>query len=208
MPPIQDFSESCELGASRILIPMVESLYALKIGVHNYNEACSSFRSHTYSPRLFTNLETTTAVSVAPLLADHILANKPPLSGIVIGRSDLASSLSITDVDSPELLDFSMNLLNIFLPLGISITLGGAITSKSYEFISKLYDHGLTAYETRKCTINLDEGLSFSVFNSTIHKCLEFELMWLQHKLSLSHEANSSDLCRINILKERLDASL
>ena len=94
----RDFSEAIEIGAKIILVPMIESTESLRLAVDNFLHFSKIFRSPTLKPLLYINIETKTAAVSSSKIKDFILSENLPVSGVVIGRSDLAASMGVHSV--------------------------------------------------------------------------------------------------------------
>ena len=151
--------------SKNILIPMVESEYSLLSSFETYSKFLSIFKDLNTAPNLFINIESNLFKNLDKII-DTILKEKLPLSTIVIGRSDLSESLKIKDVNSKKVLNISEQILeykNLF-----NITLGGNLTSESFNFINYLNLKGLHSFESRKCTFKSKIPMSYEEFNKTI----------------------------------------
>ena len=198
----RDFYEAFQLGAKNILIPMVESEYSLLSSFETYSKFLSIFKDLNTAPNLFINIESNLSFKNLDKIIDTILKEKLPLSTIVIGRSDLSESLKIKDVNSKKVLNISEQILeykNLF-----NITLGGNLTSESFNFINYLNLKGLHSFESRKCTFKSKIPMSYEEFNKTISLGLEFELAWLKYKKAFYTNRSNLDNNRIKIIEARL----
>ena len=86
----------------------------------------------------------------------------------------------------------------------IRCTVGGNITSESYEFIHDLGKFKLSAFETRKTTFKFSKSISKNEFDNLIKLSLEFELAWLNLKSSLYSLRSNEENARICKIKNRL----
>ena len=120
------------IKANSIVAPMVESEYALKKFIQIANNTNDKFT------KLFINIETKTAL----INLNNIFKSKnfSSLSGIVIGRSDIAGSLNLQkkDVDSDLIFKKVLNSLKLIKKEKIT-KMGGSITPLSNSFIKYLF---------------------------------------------------------------------
>ncbi len=199
----RDFYEAFQLGTNNILVPMVESEFSLLNSVEIYLKFLPIFKHLKKVPKLFINIESINAIKNLENIFNTISNQNLPLSGIVIGRSDLAASLNISDTNSKDIEEISEEILK--LKNTFDITLGGNVTNESYEFIQNLTLKGLNCYETRKCTFKTNKMLSKNKFQDILLKALEFEFKWLNYKKSFYSIRSNFDESRINIIKSRIN---
>ena len=108
----RDIYEAFQLGASNILVPMIESKYSLLNCFEMFEKFLPLFEDLTNTPKLFINIESQLALknidSILQLIEDENL----PVEKIVIGRSDLSKSLMISDVDNEKMLQICIEILS------------------------------------------------------------------------------------------------
>lgn len=182
-----------------IVAPMVESEYALKKFIQTVPSS--------YKGDLYINLETKNAF----LNLDKIIKSKDftKLKGVVIGRSDIAGSLSLSKSKVDSYLIFNLlkkNLHKIKKNKKI-IKMGGSITQKSKNFIEKLYKQKLIdRVETRNVELELSEKL-LDNFDAVVPLIFEFEIEWLKFKnknLKLNNISKKINISRILEMKNRM----
>ena len=127
-----------------------------------------------------------------------------PINHIVIGRTDLSSSLQINDVNSKEIFNITKDILNKTYLKNIKCTLGGNLSAESFEFIYKLRNLKVNAFETRKTAFKLSKSITKNEFNNLIKLSLEFELSWLNLKRSMYSLRSNEENARVNKIKNRL----
>jgi hypothetical protein len=85
---------------------------------------------------------------------------------------------------------------------GLETLMGGNLSPKSVEFISKLKSENLIDYvETRNVIIKVDD---VSNLENSITSAIEFETIWLDYKSKKYKEISDSYYSRSQTLKERL----
>ena len=203
----RDMFEAWQVGASTILVPMVESLSALLHSNEMYKRCESTFDSILLkNPRFLINIETIKAVQQSSLIAATAKLADVFLDGIVIGRKDLAASMEISSVEDAGVTQMALKAINCYSDLNFFITVGGGVSPSSYCQLDKLYKAGVSAYETRKCTflaINLENNQSYL---NSINYALRFERAWLVEKYSIFNAASAKDLARVVEIDRRLEA--
>ena len=103
-----------------------------------------------------------------------------------------------------EIFNITKDILNKAYLKNIKCTLGGNLTSESFEFINNLRSFQLNAFETRKTTFKLSKSISKNEFNNLIKLSLEFELSWLKLKKSMYSLRSNEENARVNKIKNRL----
>jgi 4-hydroxy-2-oxoheptanedioate aldolase len=172
---LRDLIECSTLETSYVLVPMIETPEALSTFLRERRLLVSTLGLPSIFAKVLINVETKTAVKNLDKIL-NVATQYEELCGIVIGRTDLSSSLQISrdDIESEKLFETCSYILSRAKKKGLKVTLGGNITTKTYPFIMNLIELGLDAFETRKCcfsatTYTLDE------FTGVIEKALLFE---------------------------------
>ena len=200
----RDMHEAWQVGASNVLVPMIESVQALKHADALYVDCHRIYSAKSKIPKLLINIETITAVENSDHFAELLRVADVSVEGIVIGRSDLSASMDLQDANSSEVTEAAKLICNSFNSSQLTITVGGSISANSYESLLTLAAHGVTAFETRKCTISNDCLSSFESFQKAVDSALHFELNWLLEKASFMGDSAASDLRRVAELKNRI----
>ncbi len=201
----KDIRESFLLGANTILAPMIESDYAasLFLDIVHQEEKYSLYKKENTS--YFINIETQNAVRNLKQILVASTKFVPTIQCIVIGRSDLSRSLGIKDVESNKLLSICKDAVKVSIGYPIEIILGGSISSRSYSFVNALSKIGLIAFESRKCTFEINKNLDSREFNALMSKAIQFEIEWLKLRSNLYVERSNMDISRIHTLQSRLN---
>ena len=199
----RDIYEAFQLGASNILVPMVESKYSLLNCFEIIAKFLPLFKDLTNTPKLFINIESKLALENIDSILKVIEEESLPIASIVIGRTDLSRSLEINDVDNQVMLKICSKL--IMRRNNLKVTLGGNLMNKSYKFIKTLSEKGLYAFESRKCTFQTNNLIEKNKFNSLIKAGLEFELSWLNFKKHLYSDRSQAENIRIKTIDTRLN---
>tara|TARA_Y100000991_G_scaffold212581_1_gene196935 strand:- start:78 stop:872 length:795 start_codon:yes stop_codon:yes gene_type:complete len=201
---IRDIFEAYQLGAKNILIPMIESEYSIEYFINSYQKFSNDFKDLSEGTNLAINIESKLGYENLEKILEVISKKSLSISHIVIGRTDLSSSLQEKDVNSKNIFNIAKNILNKACSNDIRCTLGGNITSESFEFIHNLGDLKLDAFETRKTTFKFSKSISKIEFDNLIKLSLEFELAWLNLKSSLYSLRSNEENARIFKIKNRL----
>ena len=182
---------------------MVESPYALRKFLQTI--------SNKNKQKLYVNLESIQAFNnISKILKQR---NLKRLTGVVIGRSDLAGSLNLEkkEVDSKRIFNLVHTVLKKIKKKNLIIKMGGSLTANSKDFIYKLYKKKiLDKVETRNIEIKLNNYV-LNNFEDIINSVFMFELEWLkfkqknQKKKKIKLKNDNSE--RIKILKKRFKSS-
>lgn len=205
---IRDIFEAFQLGAKKILVPMIESDYSLEYFINSYNKFFNDFYDFNDVndlTKLAINIESKLGYINIDKIISLIREKSLPISHIVIGRTDLSSSLGIIDPNSKEILEIARDINFKALNNDIKCTIGGNLSSESFDFISKLKDYNLDAFESRKATFKCSDRLSRTEFDYLIKLGLEFELAWLNLRSSIYSIRSNEENARIDIINKRLN---
>ena len=201
---IRDIFEAYQLGAKNILIPMIESEYSLEYFINSYQKFSNDFKDLNEETNLAINIESKVGYENIEKILEVISKKSLSIAHIVIGRTDLSSSLKIKDVNSKKIFNIAKDILNKSYLKNIRCTVGGNITSESFDFIYNLRNFKLDAFETRKTTFKFSESISQDEFKDLITLSLEFELAWLNLKSSMYSLRSNEENARVNKIKKRL----
>ena len=201
---IRDIFEAYQLGAKNILIPMIESEYSLEYFINSYQKFSNDFKDLNEKTNLAINIESKVGYENIENILKFISKKSFSISHIVIGRTDLSSSLQIKDVNSKTIFNITRDILNKAYLKNIKCTVGGNLTSESFEFIHNLGNCKLDAFETRKTTFKFSKSISKNEFDNLIKLSLEFELAWLNLKSSMYSIRSNEENARVYKIKKRL----
>jgi len=199
----RDVYESILAGAKNILSPMIESVYALDAFNYSISYSTQALGLSLVDINAFINIESKQAVVMLDSICSELKSSSSNISTVVIGRSDLARSYHIDNVESPFIHDICSSILDKLSSSDIMVAIGGALTVNSYSFLQSLKVPP-SFYETRKCTFAYSQNTSPSMFNSCVKSALMFELAWLRYKKSYYSHVSQSDNLRISSILNRI----
>lgn len=200
----RDIYEAFQLGATNILAPMVESSFALEYLFRIFRSVRSVFKRSDHCPSLLINIESKVSYYRFEEILDTIKSSEIDVVGIVIGRSDMASSFDNEDVNSSEIYDIALDILERCNRFDLKVTVGGSITNSSQGFIKQLSKLGLYGFESRKCTFKADSMMTPEDYKFLVDFGLGFELGWLEYKKYLYKARSNQDDMRIDSINSRL----
>lgn len=185
------------LEVQNILVPMIESKYALEKFYSNAKEILDG-----ENVKLLFNIETVNALNNF----DEILQSRfiKFFDSVVFGRNDFCSSIGKTAdyADSKEIFAVACNILSKIKNKDMNFILGGNISNSSIDFMKKIDNKNFKKFETRKITFdvnclkkNPEKALSLA---------LEFELLWLNSKTF----CNNLDEKRKTVICERISKNI
>lgn len=190
-----DLNQAKLFGAKAVIVPVVESEFALKKFMLAFNRV---FRNDCVVVEKILNAETKTCAENF----DKIMQmGSGFLNSVTIGRVDLADSLNLSrnEIDSSVVFKMCQFFFERAKKFGLNVGLGGGLGVQSFKFLSKLkFDR----FETRKIVFkNEHDELKF---RNAILKSTEFELFCLQFKKNIFQFLACDDELRISMLKKRL----
>lgn len=195
-----DITNCCILCSDVIIAPMIESNFALQ-------KFIASIQKSKYHGKIGFNLETITGVnninSFIPLLSN--------VDSIVFGRVDYVSSLG-KDRNVVDDCDTLNTVYNVFKTvksqISINTCLGGGISSKSKEFITKLVENELLDYFETRYVIFDTKKINVNSLDILIHHAAKFELQWLQFVKQRYNNYSVKDGQRILMIEDRFKTTM
>jgi len=195
-----DITNCCILCSDVIIAPMIESNFALQ-------KFINAVLKSKYHGKVGFNIETITGVtnlsSFLPVLSN--------VDSIVFGRVDYVSSLGKdrSVVDDCDTLNTVYNVFKtVKSQISINTCLGGAISSKSKEFITKLVENLLLDYFETRYVIFDTKKINMNNFESLIHNAAKFELAWLQFVKQRYNNYSVKDGQRILMIEDRFKTAI
>ncbi|MDD1696207.1 MAG: aldolase/citrate lyase family protein [Methanoregula sp.] len=192
-----DLKMALHLNADGIIVPMVESEFAL---IKSQNMLEDLLGKSTGDFEVYINIETKTAVENL----DAILsAMNDYIKGITIGRSDLSYSYGKKSEQDSDFINHEVEkIIKTSHAHGINrITIGGGISKKTFNnqyFIEKIAPK-LTCIETRNVIL-----CAKSIQNpKSLPYALDFERQYLSYKLEKNHIFMKLDENRFDTLNLR-----
>ena len=183
------------IGANGIVVPMVESKFALQ----KFIESIINLKN----TKFYINIESKTAYKNLEQILDS--PSSKLLSGVVIGRSDLTKSYGFGKdyVDSDQMHEIVYNILTKCKEYNITTLMGGNVSSKSDKFIKKTYNESLLYFiETRNIIIKLNKT-NTQYLSPLIKNVLLFESEWLNYKANHYNSIGEEYMGRSNLIKNR-----
>ena len=190
---VTDLFAAKDLAASGIIVPMVESPFALE----KFRGAALRVYGEDPSVSFTANIESVSGVKQA----DAILKNaRGLLSCVTVGRVDLAASygLSRADIENGKMNRAAGKVIALAKKYGLTAGIGGGITEKTPEVVRR-FGGAVDQVETRKIVL--------PAFGIDLKKALliatQFEEAWLSALLE-THGLDAYDENRLQLLKKRI----
>lgn len=200
---IKDMFDTINLGARRVIAPMIETPYALEKFL---NASQVVFKDILDSIELLINIETYTAVkNLSEMLKVPSIKN---LSGIVLGRVDMCGSLGLerTEVNNQVILDIALEISHKAKQSGLTVVVGGGVSFESISFFQAFPKGGIDRFETRKIIFGCPNALNNS--KESFLKAVEFELLWLKNKSNHYSTISNEDKKRIEMMERRYQTAI
>lgn len=191
-----DIKNCLRAGVSSIVAPMIESNFAAQ----KFIQAMDSLCAYNIVDKHI-NIETQAAcINIKNILEN----NHENLTGIVVGRSDLACSMGLTkkDVDSQEIIKYVEKSLIAAKQLGLTTTLGGSVGARSAEIIANFSYKGLLdRFETR--AVVFSAAIDTEYIKKQINTAIEYEIELLKERRDFHSKLVEKHENRIKIMMER-----
>ena len=190
---LTDIFKAKNAGANYIIAPMIETKYAMKKFVSN----CRQIYDDLEQVNLLINIETASAYNNSDSIFE--CEEMKYIKGIVLGRDDMAKSLSDGDVNSDKISDIAFDIAQKANKYGKNFTIGGGVRPKCIDFLKRFDGFDYINCETRRIVFP-----SVITNSEALKKALQFEIKWLEYLNSnkLSDEKLTHN--RINILQNCL----
>ncbi len=196
---MKDMFEAASLGTKNLVAPMVESPFALRKFLLAVKQAYpEDLRSEM---NFYANIETITAYKNFDDMLN--LPEIGELTGVVIGRHDLISSLErpLSEVNGPQILDISLDIAAKAKKKGLKVVVGGAISAHALPFLKSFPKGHLDKFETRKVVFGCPSALSNT--EAAFLKAIEFEIDWLKNKKLYYGAIHQEGDSRLKVMEER-----
>lgn len=193
---IFDLKQAQLFGACAIMVPVVESAFALK----KFKFAIDRiFGADFDEVSLIMNVETETCVKN---LKQILQFGSSFLNALVIGRVDLSSSLNLgrSEIDSDLIFSHCKQICKLAGEFELPVGLGGALSAATYDqFLTKLK---FSSFETRKVVFkNVHDKL---LFKEAVLQATKFEILCLKFKSEFFKKLSLEDEKRLKLLEGRL----
>ena len=192
-----DLKMCIDLAADGIIVPMVESEFAL---IKSQNMIRDIFGDNTEKFDVILNIETKTAIHNLEKILDTMDSS---INGITIGRSDLAYSYNKRGQQDSDFINQRVKqIVDLIEPYkDLKVTIGGGISNKTFsnEYLITIISPKLSHIETRNVILNS------SCINdpSSLEYALDFEKSYLNFKLGKKSIFTKFDEERFNTLNLR-----
>jgi 4-hydroxy-2-oxoheptanedioate aldolase len=197
---VRDMYDARTVGVNYLVAPMVETPFSLQ----KYLRAVDIVfpRDEQEKIEFLINVETLMAAqNFGNMLKIEGIER---LGGVVVGRVDMVGSMGLdrTACESDRVFAITKDLATLAKERGLTVVVGGAISTASLPFLRKLVDSLIDRYETRKICFSCPEALKDGA-EQGISKAVAFELAWLQNKRSYYKAIAEEDDKRISMLEAR-----
>ncbi len=200
----KNIQEAWNLGAVKIVAPMVETPYALKLYINALNAVCPDWQDAGI--KAYINVETITACQNLDAMLE--IPEAKYLSGCVVGRVDLVGSLNMprSAVNTDEIFKLTYAVADKMKSTGKDFLIGGSISIEAMDFLNKLPENALKYFETRNVIFDVSAMEGNIALGLT--KAMKFELDWLMYKQKKYAFLANRDVERIKMMSERYEKNL
>ena len=197
---VRDMYDARTVGVNYLVAPMVETPFSLQ----KYLRAVDIVfpRDEQEKIEFLINVETLMAAQNFGNMLK--IAGIERLGGVVVGRVDMVGSMGLdrSACESDRVFAITKDLATLAKERGLTVVVGGAISTASLPFLRKLANGLIDRYETRKICFSCPEALKDGA-EEGISKAVAFELAWLQNKRSYYKAIAEEDDKRISMLEAR-----
>lgn len=203
---IKDMFDARTIGINAMVVPMIESPYALKKAVHAINFVFPE--EERKQMKFLINIETIYGFKYIDEMLQTSEIND--LSGFVFGRTDMTGSLGMSkdDINHPDILEYAKQLATKTKEHNKELVIGGGVSAMSLPFFKALPQGALTRFETRKVIFDAPAALADKNADKGILKAVAFELLWIKNKKDYYGNISKEDNSRIHILETRYKDSI
>lgn len=195
---LNDIIQAKKIGVKSIVAPMIESPYALKKFIDCIKTV---YQNESIVPEIFANIET---ISGFRNFDDIISVQEfEDLTGIVVGRFDMAKSIGLEckDCNGDKIFQLVNDIAVRMQATRKIFTVGGGVSVESLEFFKNI-SAPIQRIETRKIIFDADYLIKSSDEEAII-KAVNFEMLWLRLKRENYGFKSIKDSKRLEILQNR-----
>lgn len=197
---VKDLYEARQFGARFIVAPMIESDYALRKFCDTIKKVYPAEEAGEVD--FLFNIETIQAFRSFDGILQVAIENSE-ISGVVFGRTDFSGSLGIKgDVQNEKVTECIEGIASKLKETDLDLVVGGAISIASIPELTRIAQHRLTRFETRKVVFDgaqlKDDNLADSLLDA-----VHFEILWLMNKSDYYGALQQEDKNRIAQLEDR-----
>jgi 2,4-dihydroxyhept-2-ene-1,7-dioic acid aldolase len=200
---VRDIYEARVIGVAALVAPMIESPYALTKYISAVHKAVSADEELAFH----INIETIDGFrNLDAMLA---LSEISSLTGIVVGRGDMACSLGLTrdDINTQTLFEITQQICIKAKEKSLKCTIGGGVSADTLPFLQQMPRGLIDRYETRKVIFKNSEQIGERE-RQGILKGVGFEMMWLKNKRDYYGMIYEEDQSRLETLSSRYESSI
>ncbi|HEX2927602.1 MAG TPA: aldolase/citrate lyase family protein [Ruminiclostridium sp.] len=196
---VKDMEECKLLGASGIMVPMIETPFAMSKFIGTVNRVFSKSEQRELEFAAYVDSLTGFGYIDGILSVDGIEA----VDAVVVGRRNLTASMGFngSDINGDEVCRITKTILEKVRDKGMTGGISGGISMEAVPFVRRL--GGLIKrHETRKLIFKTPDTLKS--INTGLLKALHFEMLYLLNKRDYYGRAALEDEERIKLLESRI----
>ena len=194
---IHDIDQCKLLNATGIIAPMIESPFA----VTKFRGAVEKVYGKNCEIERIINAESISCFKNFDAVLD---AGEGFLTGVTVGRNDLAASMGIAkkDIEKKEISEATRILCEKAKARGLTTSVGGNIGVETIPLLLEMSSI-MDCIVTRKVVIPVNSSATF--LKEAIAAALEFELLYLQFKSGYYAKMANEDEQKIKSLKNQIE---
>ena len=198
---ISDIRQAKILGAKSIIVPMIESSFAMKKFISAIRNVYDE--NELEDVEIGVNIESITGIENIEKILNEKEVNKY-VKRVIIGRKDLISSmgLQIDEVNSDIIFNDVKKVFEIAKIHNFKTSIGGLMDIQSIPFIKKL-GNLLDYYETRNIIFKNDDKDTEGILKRIVN-AQRFELNYLEDLANRYNSIVLNNIKRCEVIKQRI----
>lgn len=202
---VTDLRMSRDIGVETIVAPMVESPFAMKKFLQAVDEVYGSDESEDGRPHLHINVESVQGAKNFSKMAEQ--PEFARLSGVTVGRGDLAESLGLarSEIDSEQVFEYCSAIFTATKAVSPKMEcIMGAITGvSSFAFLERFPLGLVDGYERRKAMFDTLDGWKERRAEG-LYKGILFEKLWCENRAAYYGRLSESDAAYLKQVEKSL----
>lgn len=197
---VHDLDQCKLLGATGVMAPMIETPFAMD----KFRGAVSKVYGDVTMLERIINAETKTCLQNFDEILIH---GKGFLTGVTVGRSDLAASMRIDrkEIELERVFEVTKEFCVKAKRAGLVTNFGGNIGLESVPFVAMMRPY-IDRFETRKVVIKASDDKK--LLKDAITQALNFELLYLKFKSDYYMGMATEDRKRIERLTTQVEGAM
>lgn len=202
---VTDLRMSRDIGVETIVAPMVESPFAMKKFIQAVDEVYGSDELERGHLHLHINVESVQGAQNFPQMVEQ--PEFARLSGVTVGRGDLAESLGLarSEIDSEQVFECCSGIFSATKAAypEMECIMGAINGNGSFAFIERFPPGLVDGYERRKAMFDTLEGWERRRTEG-LYKGILFEKLWCENRAAYYGRLSESDAVYLKLVEKSL----